>query len=74
MAQGEFLLFLNNDVEIFRDTVLHLMQTIKKGQGPSLVGGMLLYPNSKLVQHAGVSHILWGIGSNYGWCSNEKGS
>lgn len=66
MAQGEYLLFLNNDVEISGDTVLLLMQTIKKDQGPSLVGGMLLYPNSKLVQHAGVSHMLWGIGSNYG--------
>lgn len=69
---GQFLLFLNNDVEINQDTLEHLMKSVKQVDGPILAGGKLLYPNSQIIQHAGVSHMLWGIGSNFG-CGCESG-
>ena len=63
LSCGKFLLFLNNDVIIYPNTISLLFEnSIPK----SIVGGKLLFPKSNLFQHAGISHMLWGKASNYG--------
>ncbi|MEM4379591.1 MAG: glycosyltransferase family 2 protein [Thermoplasmatales archaeon] len=55
-AKGEFLLFLNNDIiliqEIFSNVIARLRQP-----GIGIVGGKLLYPETKTIQHAGVGFM-----------------
>ena len=69
LSSGKFLLFLNNDVQIFPNTISVLLENaIPK----SIIGGKLLFPDSSLIQHAGISHMLWGRPSNYGVLANSK--
>jgi GT2 family glycosyltransferase len=61
-ARGEYLLFLNNDVEIHGDgTVRELLQYARL-PGIGAVGGRLTYPDGT-IQHAG---IVVGIGGSAG--------
>jgi GT2 family glycosyltransferase len=57
-ADGEFLLFLNNDTEILQADWLHLMVQWFERPGVGIVGPKLLFPDGTL-QHAGV---IIGIG------------
>lgn len=52
-AEGEYLLFLNNDTEVIHSDWLEAM--VEQAQRPSIgaVGALLLYPD-KSIQHAGV--------------------
>ena len=61
VADGEFLLFLNDDVEVWQDDWLDVM--MESGQRPEvgIVGPQLLYPDRK-VQHAGMFLATNGIG------------
>jgi len=67
-ADGDLLLFLNNDTEIISPDWLTNMVGVASLPGVGAVGAKLLYPNGK-VQHAGVvigleghaSHIFQGI-------------
>ncbi len=68
-ASGKDLLFLNNDVAVKKDTLVKLLSSWTE---ESVIGGKLLYPNSNLIQHAGISHMLWGLGSNFGTGANHK--
>ncbi len=69
LSCGKFLLFLNNDVQIFPNTISVLLENaIPK----SIIGGKLLFPDSSLIQHAGISHMLWGRPSNYGVSANSE--
>jgi O-antigen biosynthesis protein len=52
-ANGELLLFLNNDIEILHPDWLDLMAQWFDIEGIGVVGAKLLYPNGK-IQHAGV--------------------
>ena len=54
-ATGEFLIFLNDDIEVIEDNWIEEM--LKHFQKPhvGIVGAKLLYPDGKL-QHAGVVH------------------
>ena len=65
-AIGQLSLFLNNDVEVRPNTIPALVAALESKNGPALAGGQLLYPNSKRIQHAGIAHMLWGLGSNFG--------
>ncbi|MCL6622017.1 MAG: glycosyltransferase [Syntrophobacterales bacterium] len=52
-AQGEFLLFLNNDTRVTPGWLEALLDTIRADETIAAVGAKLLYPDDS-VQHAGV--------------------
>jgi GT2 family glycosyltransferase len=53
-AKGEFLLFLNNDIEIVDPGWLEAMLELMAWNDVGAVGAKLLYPDIGLIQHAGV--------------------
>ena len=59
-ANGEFILFLNDDVEVFQPNWLDRMlgQAMQKHTGA--VGAKLYYPETTFIQHAGVINIKPG--------------
>lgn len=64
-AKGEYLLFLNNDIEITDNWLDSLMETMKNTENPGAIGARLLYPElpeghpqrekSKKIQHDGIA-------------------
>src|SRR5262249_21755060 len=52
-ADGEFLVFLNNDTEVLTPGWLEAMIGLAELEGVGAVGPLLVYPNGR-VQHAGV--------------------
>ncbi|MBQ6036363.1 MAG: glycosyltransferase family 2 protein [Lachnospiraceae bacterium] len=70
-ARGEYLLLLNNDVEVISENLLEHMLGFAQRQDVGIVGVKLLYPDDT-VQHAGVlvgagglaSHMFKGIPDN----------
>ena len=65
-ATGSWLLFLNNDVLVGRNSVHRLLNLLKCDKSIGITGGKLLYPDRARVQHAGIVHTLWGHPLNYG--------
>lgn len=67
VATGDYLLFLNNDVEILHSDWLQELLRWAERPGIGVVGAKLLYPDDT-IQHAGVvigmeghaSHVFWG--------------
>jgi ADP-heptose:LPS heptosyltransferase/GT2 family glycosyltransferase len=59
MADGEFLLFLNDDIEVIQNDWLDAMLEYAQQPEIGIVGPQLLYPDRK-VQHAGM--FLAGLG------------
>lgn len=55
-AKGEYLLFLNDDIEIFQPQWLQRMLGHAQQKHTGAVGAKLYYPESTLIQHAGVSN------------------
>lgn len=53
-ARGEFLLFLNNDIEVLQSHWLGAMIEQSQEAGVGAVGAKLLYPDGR-IQHAGVA-------------------
>jgi len=70
-SSGEFLLFLNDDVEIVSPNWLEAFLSLALKENVGAVGGKLLYSNGKL-QEAGC--IVWKNGNawNYGKNSNPQ--
>lgn len=66
-AKGDFLVFLNNDLEVINSDWLSEMLSYGAQKEVGAVGARLLYPNG-LIQHAG---IILGIGGVAG--HNHKG-
>lgn len=60
VAKGEFLLFLNDDVEIEQSDWLHVLVENASRPEVGVVGARLLYPN-RTVQHAGMFLATNGI-------------
>jgi len=62
-TKGEYLLFLNNDIEVISLDWIDAM--VEQTQRPSIgaVGALLLYPD-KSIQHAGIVLGIGGIGSH----------
>jgi GT2 family glycosyltransferase len=63
---GRWLLFLNNDVFLKPDSVKQLIESLESNEHVGVVGGKLLFPGEKYVQHAGIGQMLWEHPSNYG--------
>ena len=59
-ANGEYLLFLNNDIEMINEDSLHEMLSYIKREDVGAVGAKLLYKD-KTYQHAGVIIGIGGI-------------
>jgi len=66
--QGDFshYLFCNNDIEAMEEGWLERM--VELGQMPDIgiVGAKLLYPDRKMIQHAGVCVGMYGVAEHYG--------
>jgi O-antigen biosynthesis protein len=62
-AKGDYLLFLNNDIEVITEDWIEGM--VEQAQRTSIgaVGAMLLYPNHK-IQHGGVILGIRGVASH----------
>lgn len=69
VAQGDWLLFLNNDTQITPCLLSTLLQTGQKIQKCGAVGGKLIFPDGKL-QEAG--SIIWNQGSCLGYGREEN--
>lgn len=71
-AEGNLLLFLNNDIKALNSDWLNEMVRWAELPGVGSVGAKLLYPWN-IIQHAGViigmeghaSHVFWGAHENY---------
>lgn len=60
-ASGRFLLFMNDDVEVpSGNGFLNRMRQKASGPGTGAVGIKLLYPDSGLIQHAGITDLAVG--------------
>ncbi|ELS01505.1 putative glycosyltransferase [Xenococcus sp. PCC 7305] len=64
VAQGEYLLFLNNDAQILGDSINQAVQTINEQPDVGAVGGKIILPDGTL-QEAG--SIVWQDGSCLGY-------
>lgn len=62
-AKGEYLLFLNNDIEMITDTSIEEMLSYCQRDDVGIVGARLLYPDDT-IQHAGVIVGLGGIANH----------
>lgn len=68
-ANGEFLVFLNNDTEIISTNWLETIIGNCQRDDVGVIGAKLIYKN-KRIQHAGVALNLTGIAGHINW--NEK--
>lgn len=56
-AKGDFLLFLNDDIEAFQDEWLGIMLGQAMQEWTGAVGAKLYYPDSRMIQHTGVVNL-----------------
>lgn len=59
-AGGEFLLFLNDDIEVREGRWLNKMLEVAARKHAGAVGAKLYYPDSMLIQHAGITNLRLG--------------
>lgn len=59
-ASGEILLFLNDDIEAAEDGWLTKMKQYALRSHVGAVGAKLYYPDSKMIQHAGITNLRLG--------------
>lgn len=59
-ANGDYLLFLNDDIEIIQHDWIERMLGHAQQKHVGAVGAKLLYPQSTIIQHGGVSNIVDG--------------
>jgi len=64
-ARGKYILFLNNDTNVQKDWLRHLVETCERDERAGMVGAKLIYLDGKLQEAGG---IVWKDGSawNYG--------
>lgn len=61
-ANGEYILLLNDDMEVIEGSWLTRMLGQASLSHVGAVGAKLLYPNSDLIQHAGITNTIYGPG------------
>jgi GT2 family glycosyltransferase len=71
LASGEFILILNNDIEVIENDWLREMVSCFDYPRTGIVGARLLYPNGRL-QHAGVIVGLGGLAGH--WYIGQRGN
>ncbi len=59
-ATGEYLLFLNDDIEVGDASFLEKMLRYARMPHVGAVGAKLLYPASDLIQHVGITDLVCG--------------
>lgn len=64
-SSGDYLLFLNDDVEIIQCDWLERMLGQAQRDYVGAVGAKLLYPETTIIQHAGISNIEEGPSHNF---------
>jgi GT2 family glycosyltransferase len=65
-AGGSTLVFLNNDLIVSGKALSRLVEVLEREPQAGIVGSKLLFPDTGLVQHAGIAQMLWGYASNFG--------
>lgn len=68
-ASGEFILLLNDDIEVCQDDWLDIMVGQASLDYTGAVGVKLYYPNSNIIQHVGVVNL--GVGPSHSWVGEE---
>jgi len=63
-ARGEFLILLNNDVQVTQGWLENLLQVFRTHSDAGLVGARLVYPDGRLQEAGG---IVWQDGSAWNW-------
>ena len=61
-AKGEYILLLNDDMEVIEDSWLTRMAGQASLKHVGSVGAKLLYPNSTKIQHVGITNTIYGPG------------
>jgi len=61
-AKGAYILLLNDDMEAAEDTWLTRMVGQASLKHVGSVGAKLLYPNSTMIQHVGITNTIYGPG------------
>ena len=64
-SSGDYLLFLNDDTEMFQRNWLYRLVGHAQQKHVGIVGGKLLFPETTIIQHDGVSNIKEGPSHNY---------
>jgi len=67
MARGEFVLMLNNDVQVTAGWLEALLAVFSLRSDAGMVGARLVYPNGSLQEAGG---IVWQDGSAWNWGRN----
>lgn len=71
-SKGEYILLLNDDMEAIDDMWLTKMVGQASLEHVGAVGAKLLYPNSNLIQHAGITNTTYGPGHKLKQFDDEK--
>jgi GT2 family glycosyltransferase len=59
-TRGEYLLFLNDDIECIKEGWLREMVSQAQLKHVGAVGAKLIYPDTDLIQHAGIANVRRG--------------
>lgn len=60
MASGDYILLLNDDIEVTQENWLELMMEKAVLPHVGAVGAKLIYPGTEIIQHAGITNIHLG--------------
>lgn len=71
-AKGDFFLFLNDDMEIIQADWLELMMEKAVLSYAGAVGAKLLYPDSDIIQHAGITNLRVGPAHKLQFLSDKE--
>ncbi|MCD7746070.1 MAG: glycosyltransferase [Lachnospiraceae bacterium] len=71
-AKGEYLLFLNDDIELFQPEWLERMLGQASQKHVGAVGAKLFYPESTIIQHDGVENKWSGPAHRFVGCDDES--